>query len=110
MSDHSATPARPVSLFTLLVILAVFAAFLVTVRYFYKPNTTTAFNAQAENLPKELAWRATPEARRKALAELREKEAAEVAGYGWVDRQAGVVRLPLDRAMELTAQKYRASK
>ncbi|MCW5893586.1 MAG: hypothetical protein KIT14_23975 [bacterium] len=35
------------------------------------------------------------------LAALRAREVAQLAGYGWVDRQAGVVRIPIDRAMEL---------
>jgi hypothetical protein len=30
-----------------------------------------------------------------------------LGSYGWVDRKAGVVRLPIDRAMELSAQGVR---
>lgn len=35
------------------------------------------------------------------LDTLRAREAAQLNGYGWVDRQAGVVHIPIDRAMEL---------
>jgi hypothetical protein len=35
------------------------------------------------------------------LSALRAREAAQLGGYGWVDRQAGVVHIPIDRAMEL---------
>lgn len=37
------------------------------------------------------------------LAELRQAEAAAAESYGWIDPAKGVVRLPLDRAVELTA-------
>lgn len=35
------------------------------------------------------------------LAILRAREAARLDGYGWVDRQAGIVHIPITRAMEL---------
>lgn len=110
MSDSHAAPARPVSLFTIGLLLVVFAAFLVVVRYLYTPASEAPYNAAAENLPKDLAWRATAELRRKALIEQREKEAKQATSYAWVDQKAGVVQLPVDRAMELTVQHYRAKK
>lgn len=110
MSDTSVAPARPVSLFTIVFLLALFGAFLLVIRYFYHPATVSAANAPAENLPKDLAWRADAAARRGALKELRENEATQMSSYGWLDQQAGTVRLPIDRAMELTAQKYGAKK
>jgi len=99
-------PARPVSLFTIVFVLAIFAAFLLVIRWFYHPVSTPAFVAPAENLPKDLAWRADRESRQKTLREVREAEAKKAGSYGWVDRKAGVVELPIERAMELTAQKY----
>ena len=39
--------------------------------------------------------------RKKALAELREKEAEELNTYGWVDQGKGVVRLPIFVARKL---------
>ena len=105
MSDHADTPARPVSLFTIVFLLAIFAAFLLVIRYFYRPVTVPAFVAPAENLPKELAWRADRDSRQKMLHEVRDAEAKKAGGYGWVDQKAGVVQLPIERAMELTAQK-----
>lgn len=33
------------------------------------------------------------------------KEVQTLNSYGWVDQQAGVVRIPIDRAMELLAQR-----
>jgi len=39
------------------------------------------------------------------LEALRAREEAELNSYGWVDRKAGVVRIPIERAMELLLQK-----
>ena len=39
------------------------------------------------------------------LQAFRAREDAELSGYGWIDRTAGVVRIPIDRAMELIAQR-----
>jgi hypothetical protein len=110
MSDASANPARPVSLFTIILLLGVFSVFLFVIRYTYQPAPASAYNAAPENLSKDLEWRATAEARRKALQELRATEAKQASSYGWVDQPAGVVRLPLDRAMELTVKQYSARK
>ncbi len=37
----------------------------------------------------------------KELEKLREYEKAKLTTYGWVDREQGVVRIPLDRAVDL---------
>ena len=34
----------------------------------------------------------------------RAREEAELNGYGWINRTAGVVRIPIDRAMDLVLQ------
>jgi hypothetical protein len=39
------------------------------------------------------------------LEAFQSREEAELNSYGWIDRQAGVVRIPIARAMELLAQK-----
>jgi hypothetical protein len=39
------------------------------------------------------------------LAALRAREEATLGSYGWVDRQAGIVRIPITRAMELLAER-----
>lgn len=110
MSDTPGTPPRPVSLFTIVLLMALFASFLLVIRWFYQPAATAAFNAAPDNLPKDLEWRANADARRKTLRELREKEAADATSYGWVDKDAGVVRLPIERAMDLTAEHYAKKK
>jgi hypothetical protein len=104
MSDMPATPARPVSLFTIVFVLALFAAFLLVIRYFYHPVTTSAFNAPPDNLSKDLAWRATTDSRRQILREASDAETKKISSYAWVDQKAGTVQLPIERAMELTAR------
>ena len=39
------------------------------------------------------------------LATLRASEDAALHGYGWVDRRAGVARIPIERAMDLVAER-----
>jgi hypothetical protein len=41
----------------------------------------------------------------KELRELRVSEAEVLEHYGWVDKDAGVVRIPIDRAIQLLAQR-----
>lgn len=36
---------------------------------------------------------------------LRQSESTRLGGYGWVDKEGGVARIPIDRAMELTLQR-----
>jgi len=42
---------------------------------------------------------------RMEINEFRLHEEKTLASYGWVDEKAGVVRIPIDRAMQLTAQR-----
>jgi hypothetical protein len=104
MSDFPTTPARPVSLFTVVFLFAVFAAFLLVIRYFYHPASASAFNASADNMSKDFEWRANSGARRKTLDDLRETEAKKIGSYAWVDQKGGPVQLPIERAMDLTAR------
>ncbi len=41
-----------------------------------------------------------------ALRELRATESSKLSGYLWVDQQKGIVRIPLERAIELTARDW----
>lgn len=109
-SNGSSVSPRPVSLIVKLLVLALSAVFLVVVWRFYRPVTVLPQNAAAENLPKELEWKATPASRKLALETLREKQAKQAASYAWIDEKAGVVQLPLDRAMELVVRQYGSKK
>lgn len=39
------------------------------------------------------------------LRQLRQSEDEKLGSYGWVDRKAGIVRIPVDRAMQLLLQR-----
>ncbi|WP_040547448.1 hypothetical protein [Pedosphaera parvula] len=39
------------------------------------------------------------------LEHFRDRENIELQSYGWVDKKAGIVRIPIDRAMDLLLQK-----
>lgn len=110
MTETSANPARPVSLFVVVFLGILFAAGALFVRKIYTPTTTLPQNAVAENATKDNEWRADTASRRKALEDLHTQQLKDASTYGWVDQKAGVVRLPVQRAMELTAQQYGAKK
>jgi len=102
MSDATQPAPRPVSLAAVAAIFALLSLFWVASVRLYGPGRAAApQNEAAQNLPKDLAWRATPALRRAYLADLRGRQERQAASYGWVDRQAGVVQLPVERAMEL---------
>jgi hypothetical protein len=42
------------------------------------------------------------------LASLHTHEDAVLHSYGWVDQKAGVVRIPIERAMELVVKEYQS--
>ena len=63
--------------------------------------------AERETKLVELRWERkvpTPADRKARLLELRDSEAAALANYSWADKEQGIVRLPVARAMELTLQ------
>lgn len=41
----------------------------------------------------------------KAMQELSARDTQQLTTYGWVDKQAGVARIPIKRAMEIVAEK-----
>jgi hypothetical protein len=55
--------------------------------------------AQENRVPPEPRLQTDP---RQDLADLRAKEDETLHSYGWVDRNAGIVRIPIDEAMKLT--------
>ncbi|HYC71281.1 MAG TPA: hypothetical protein VEB66_08755 [Opitutaceae bacterium] len=93
---NSAFPHRTPVFTTVLVILC-FAAFGWLAYRIYVPGVRPAAKVEGERTPAE---------RKALLVEQQQKERAAAASYGWVDQPAGVVRLPLDRAMALTAKEH----
>lgn len=83
--------------FTAVIVLLCFAAFGWLARRIYAPH---AHDVQA------VEGVLTPAERKALLLEHRTKETAAATTYGWADQAKGVVRLPVDRAIELTVRDH----
>ncbi|HZT77170.1 MAG TPA: hypothetical protein VFA27_10960 [Vicinamibacterales bacterium] len=93
-----------------LTLVVAFVAFVVWLLFqFYSVResrkTTPEFplaTEQENRLPPEPRLQTNP---RQDLSDLRSQEDQILTSYGWVDRNAGVVRIPIDRAMKLTLER-----
>ena len=105
MTEPDLPNPRPVSILAVAAIFALLSLYgIVTLRFYARHIAPAPQNLVPDHLPKELAWRATPESRREFLAGLRNDQAQQALSYGWVDKKAGVVQLPIARAMELIVE------
>ena len=101
---------RPIAL-TAIALFAIIAATFVIVR-FVDTGLTDRLAARSEPanpLAATYGEKEPPAPRlqsdpRGDLATLRAREATQLEGYGWVDKQAGRVHIPVDRAMALVAE------
>ncbi|MFT3828934.1 MAG: hypothetical protein QM691_04420 [Opitutaceae bacterium] len=110
---QATVPSRRNIVLTAVVIGACFLIFLGVLVVAYIPHwradsfqtlyTTQEVTrmVQEKKIEEGDAWRYSLEGRVGRLAELRGKEQTAATSYAWVDKNAGVVRLPVDRAMEL---------
>jgi hypothetical protein len=106
--DHERKDVDVPALFTIafLVLLSCIAIFIVVtllMRYFHAHEP--AVTAGQANIPATRSEK-FPQPRLEvksgaSLAELRAAEDADLTSYGWMDRNAGTVRIPIDRAMQL---------
>jgi hypothetical protein len=92
------------SLATLLVLVVLVTSFL------HEHYLRVQVRTQAPPSPFSAARAPTPEPRLavtpgEQIKALRAAEDSLLKSYAWVDRQQGIVRIPIDRAMELLAQR-----
>src|SRR5438552_103199 len=66
------------------------------------PQVTALVRTQAPTEPPEPRLQANPQA---DMRTMREKEETVLNHYGWVDPNRGVVRIPIDRALDLIAER-----
>jgi hypothetical protein len=93
-----------------LIITALFIYFVVWVLFQYLnsreiarvPPVYPLAAAQENRLPPEPRLQTNP---RQDLRDLRAQEEQVLNGYGWVDKNAGVVRIPIEEAMKLMVQR-----
>ena len=64
----------------------------------HDPPPSPLSEARAHRRPPEPRLQPSP---REDLAAMRAEENAQLRGYGWVDRGAGIARIPVDRAVEI---------
>ena len=89
---------------TFLAVLGCFAIFVIVLFLAYMPQRRLAQEVDLSKIPPEDQWKYTADGRQAHLDELRAKEQAAATAYAWIDKDKGIVQLPLDRGMQLTLQ------
>ena len=92
---------------TALAVVGVFAIFLLFWVVVRQPSPV--FD-QIASIPTEEQWRFSDEGRKARLVEVQGRVRSEINTYKWIDQNAGVVQLPLDRAIELTVNELSAAR
>jgi hypothetical protein len=98
-----------------LTIATIFLGFVVWILFTYfssrEARTVTPqyplAAGQQNRLPPEPRLQTDP---RKDLGDLRAQEDAVLNSYGWVDKNAGVVRIPIEEAMKIAVQRGLAAR
>jgi hypothetical protein len=109
--EHSDVNIRAILGFGVaLVVVAAVIHLLIYVLFGYFTSRENAKVAAEYPLAAAAGNRVPPEPRlqtdpRQDLADLRAKEDELLGSYGWVDKNAGVVRIPIDAAMKLTLER-----
>ncbi len=100
--------ARPVVIFCVALVVIIAAAFWISrlmFDYFASHQATTLSSPLVDQRPR------TPPEPRLQLTPVQNREAIRAAednllnSYGWVDRQSGIVRIPIDQAMKLLVER-----
>ncbi|MDE3084964.1 MAG: hypothetical protein KGJ37_07100 [Verrucomicrobiota bacterium] len=102
--------ARSVPWISIAAVFGCFALFFLIVYLAHLPQHRSPAEVDISQVPPEERWQYSPEGRLNRLNEVRAHEKIELSTYGWIDQKAGVVRLPIERAMELTVRDLQAKK
>jgi hypothetical protein len=91
---------------TVTTIVVGFAVWLLF-QYFNAREAQTTFTeyplaAQESRVPPEPRLQTNP---REDMGNLRAREDQALTSYGWVDKNAGIVRIPIERAMQLIVER-----
>lgn len=100
MSDVT-TSHRRVSFPLVIATIGIFAMFLFIVLVARTPSTPLSAVA---DVPAEEQWKMSSEGRQQRLVEVRGSARSAANEYAWLDREAGVVRLPINEAVRLTIE------
>jgi len=94
-----------------LVVAMLISVAIVYGTFWFFENQSQAADATAQQYPLAAGQERTPPVPNlqmqpfKDIYVLHEGEAQKLGSYGWVDKEGGVVRVPIDRAMELVLQR-----
>jgi len=103
-TNHTVQAPR-LSIVAILAGCALFIALLLVMR-----NGQAPVQIDLKKVAETDRWKYSPEGRSSKLSEIRAKEQLLATTYGWVDQKAGIVRLPIDRSLELTLQEINANR
>ena len=110
--DHERKDVDVVSLFIIvltLFVMCVLVFLVVTIMMHYFKSHEPSKTAGQANLPatrvEEFPAPRLEVKSGASLAELRAAEETDLNSYGWIDRNAGTVRIPIDRAMKLILER-----
>jgi hypothetical protein len=84
-----------------------FALFLLLV-VFVRQGGAPAAQVDVSQIPEGDRWKFSVEGRSSRLAEMQANELKLSTTYGWVDQARGVVRLPIETAMDLALKDINA--
>jgi hypothetical protein len=98
-----------------LVVLIVFSVVAMRILFSYYAAREAASSRPANPLAAEFARSEPPQPRLQTapiedLRKLRKLEDALLDTYGWIDRKQGVVRIPIEQAMKLAAERAVAAR
>ena len=110
--DHEASDVNIRAIFgfaiglTATTVVIGFAVWLLF-QYFNAREARTVFTeyplaSQESRVPPEPRLQTNP---REDLGNLRTREGQALSSYGWVDKNAGVARIPIERAMQLVVER-----
>ena len=76
----------------------------------YLPNRGTGVTVDLTQVPEDQHWKYSADGRKARLVQIHANETEMLNNYSWVDQSAGVVRVPVDRAIELVVAEQRNAK
>lgn len=113
-TERTDVKLRPILVFTIGLVVAIIVVYLIVTAMFRIFATEAADRDTSagvplalqvpgteEHLPPQPRIQVNPAADLKAL---RQREEAALATYGWVDERAGIVRIPIEQAMQLVLE------
>ena len=106
--EKSDVSSRGIMWFAIAMVVAAIVMYVALWLFEFGLNKLYPGQAAASRIGKPQVEVPAPRLQSSPAADLRELRAAEDAvlnSYGWIDRQAGVIRIPIERAIDLTSER-----